>query len=262
MKFIRNWKISLPVAGAVLVGLAWLAFGFFGIHTAFIDDEVSEAAPEFDAPSAPAEPVSADEQDPTGGDSAAGEPQPEPVTVATSDVTDDAPVATHATDTDTATDATDTAESGSADEPAESAPVTGTEPPADNAPQAEEAVEAVEAEAAPAETVPEIVMEASGSFSGTSRYDVSGDAIVLGNGTGQRFLRFEEFESSNGPDLNVYLFNPNDSSDFVDLGDLKGNIGEQNYEIPADVDLSVYSEVSIWCVRFGTGFGSADLVAA
>mgnify|MGYP001797506524 CR=1 FL=1 len=91
---------------------------------------------------------------------------------------------------------------------------------------------------------------------------MSGDAIVLGNGTGQRFLRFENFESSNGPDLNVYLFNPNDPSDFVDLGDLKGNIGEQNYEIPEDVDLSIYSEVSIWCVRFGVGFGSANLTTA
>ena len=60
----------------------------------------------------------------------------------------------------------------------------------------------------------------------------------------------------------MYLLNPNDSSDFIDLGDLTGNIGEQNYEIPAGVDLARYSEVSIWCVRFGAGFGSADLAAA
>jgi len=53
MKFIRNWKISLPVAGVVLAGLAWLAFGYFGVQTAFIDDEVSEAAPAFDIPAAP-----------------------------------------------------------------------------------------------------------------------------------------------------------------------------------------------------------------
>ncbi|MEL6892948.1 MAG: DM13 domain-containing protein, partial [Actinomycetota bacterium] len=73
------------------------------------------------------------------------------------------------------------------------------------------------------------------------------------------FLRLENFESNNGPDLNVYLVNPDDPSDFVDLGDLKGNIGDQNYEIPADVDLDRYSRVSIWCVRFGVGFGQADL---
>jgi len=132
------------------------------------------------------------------------------------------------------------------------------------APVATEVAEPVTTEA-PATTqppVPEIVTEASGQFTGTSRYDVSGDAIVLGNGTGQRFLRFEQFESNNGPDLNVYLVNPNDPNDFIDLGDLKGNVGEQNYEIPENVDLDLYSQVSIWCVRFGVGFGTADLATA
>ena len=47
--------------------------------------------------------------------------------------------------------------------------------------------------------------------------------------------------------------------DFVDLGDLKGNIGAQNYEIPIDVDLDRYDTVVIWCVRFGVAFGAADL---
>ena len=50
--------------------------------------------------------------------------------------------------------------------------------------------------------------------------------------------------------------------DFVDLGELRGNIGDQNYEIPPDVDLSVYDTVVVWCVRFSTGFTAADLVAA
>ena len=121
------------------------------------------------------------------------------------------------------------------------------------------------AETTPPETTPvepQIVTQASGSFAGTNDYDVSGEAVVLGNGTGQRFLRFEAFESDNGPDLNVYLLNPNDPNDFIDLGDLKGNVGDQNYELGADLDLARYSEVSIWCVRFGAGFGSADLVAA
>ena len=48
-------------------------------------------------------------------------------------------------------------------------------------------------------------------------------------------------------------------ADFVDLGDLKGNIGPQNYEIPADVDLDQYSTVVVWCVRFSTAFGAAAL---
>jgi hypothetical protein len=102
-----------------------------------------------------------------------------------------------------------------------------------------------------------IVTVATGNFTGTSRYDVSGDALVLNDGTEQRFLRLENFESSNGPDLNVYL--RADDGSFVDLGDLKGNIGDQNYEIPVDVDLAVHDKVEIWCVRFGVEFGNAFL---
>ena len=49
------------------------------------------------------------------------------------------------------------------------------------------------------------------------------------------------------------------SGEFVDLGDLKGNIGEQNYEIPPDVDLERFDTVVIWCVRFGVAFAAADL---
>ncbi len=48
-------------------------------------------------------------------------------------------------------------------------------------------------------------------------------------------------------------------SDFIDLGDLKGNIGDQNYEIQHDVDLEVYGTAPIWCVRFSRGFGEATL---
>lgn len=47
--------------------------------------------------------------------------------------------------------------------------------------------------------------------------------------------------------------------DFVDLGDLKGNIGAQNFVIPDDVDLSRYNTVSVWCVRFRVVFGTAAL---
>ena len=103
----------------------------------------------------------------------------------------------------------------------------------------------------------EIVTLASGNFTGTSRYEVTGDAIVLNDGTEQRFLRLENFNSSNGPDLNVYL-RAEDGS-FIDLGDLKGNIGDQNYEIPTTVDLEVHNKVEIWCVRFGVEFGNAVL---
>ena len=105
----------------------------------------------------------------------------------------------------------------------------------------------------------------SGDFIDRS-HPTSGVAVVLSDGTGQRFLRFEDFRTDNGPDLDVYLSTADPDApagdfddDFVSLGDLTGNIGDQNYEIPADVDLSVYRTVVIWCVRFSVAFGAAAL---
>jgi Electron transfer DM13 len=132
--------------------------------------------------------------------------------------------------------------------------------------QVESEVESeVESDVAPVASTNEVVTLLSGSFIDRS-HPSSGTASVLGDGTAQRFLRFEEFATDNGPDLNVYLSAaPADAAagdfddDFVDLGDLLGNVGNQNYEIPADVDLGRYSTVVIWCVRFGVAFGAADL---
>ncbi|MFT5201456.1 MAG: hypothetical protein ACI9C1_000832 [Candidatus Aldehydirespiratoraceae bacterium] len=97
-------------------------------------------------------------------------------------------------------------------------------------------------------------------------HPAEGIASVLTDGTAQRFLRFEEFATDNGPDLNVYLssapLGSDDNAfddDFIDLGDLRGNIGSQNYEIPEDVDLDRYTTVVIWCVRFGVAFAAAEL---
>ena len=106
---------------------------------------------------------------------------------------------------------------------------------------------------------------AVGTF-GPRSHPASGVAVVLTDGT-QTFLRFDDdFATDNGPDLNVYLTaaGPDASvgdlaADFVDLGDLKGNIGAQNYEIPAGVDLDRYRTVAIWCVRFSVVFGTAEL---
>ena len=115
---------------------------------------------------------------------------------------------------------------------------------------------------------PEIVVEASGTFIDRSHPAV-GIAEVLGDGTGQRFLRFEDFATDNGPDLNVYLSTAAPDApasefddDFIDLGELKGNIGPQNYEIGEEVDLDRYTTVVIWCVRFGVAFGAAELMSS
>lgn len=112
----------------------------------------------------------------------------------------------------------------------------------------------------------EVMTLVSGSFVGRS-HPAEGAALVLTDGTDERVLRFEDFATDNGPDLDVYLSAaPADADegdfddDFVNLGDLKGNIGSQNYEIPPDVDLARYQTVVIWCVRFGVAFGAAELM--
>ena len=94
----------------------------------------------------------------------------------------------------------------------------------------------------------------------------SGRARVIALADGRRYVRFEDFSTSNGPALKVYLSaasatGPGDSFDdrFVDLGDLKGNIGPQNYAIPRKVRLGAYRSVVIWCKRFGVPFAAAAL---
>ncbi len=47
----------------------------------------------------------------------------------------------------------------------------------------------------------------------------------------------------------------------MELGRLKGNLGNQNYEIPAGTDLSKYRNAVVWCARFSVGFGVATLVS-
>lgn len=102
---------------------------------------------------------------------------------------------------------------------------------------------------------------AEGSFIDRSHPTV-GTAKVITDGE-RTFLRFEGFETDNGPDLNVYLGTGDpegDPEDFIDLGDLKGNIGDQNYELTGlDVDLNRFATVYIWCVRFSVAFGAASL---
>lgn len=85
--------------------------------------------------------------------------------------------------------------------------------------------------------------------------------IPLEGGT-SRILRLENFEATNGPDLYVYLATDKSASDFVNLGRLKGNIGNQNYEITEGTDLSKYDTALIWCRAFSVLFGSAELRSA
>lgn len=108
----------------------------------------------------------------------------------------------------------------------------------------------------------------SGSFT-PREHEGRGLAQVLQLAAGQLVLRFADFETLDGPDLHVYLLGSPDVSNradlertgFLSLGPLKGNIGAQNYMIPADTDLPRYHAVAVWCRRFGVNFTTAPLAA-
>jgi hypothetical protein len=90
-------------------------------------------------------------------------------------------------------------------------------------------------------------------------HNAEGMAKVIRLDDASMILRLENFKATNGPDLYVYLATDKSASDFVDLGRLKGNIGNQNYEIPEGTDFSRYDTVLIWCKAFSVLFGSAEL---
>ena len=109
----------------------------------------------------------------------------------------------------------------------------------------------------------------AGSFI-SHEHQTTGTARIIELADGSRVLRLENFETSNGPDLEVWLSDAAviegqagwflaDDGDYVSLGKLKGNKGDQNYVIPSDLDLSRFSSISIWCVRFSVSFGAAEL---
>ena len=115
-------------------------------------------------------------------------------------------------------------------------------------------------------TSAQTVTLASGQFHGVA-HETKGSATVYQLPEGKKTLRLTNFETSNGPDVVVYLVAAADASDsdtvtragFLPLGSLKGNIGDQNYDLPADVDLTKYKAVTIWCRRFSVNFGTAPL---
>lgn len=95
----------------------------------------------------------------------------------------------------------------------------------------------------------------------------SGEAVVYQLADNSRILRLQNFSVDNGPDLYVYLVpvdpvpstSGTEIAGYYSLGSLKGNVGDQNYEIPADVDLSQYKSVVIWCQAFAVPFAAAPL---
>lgn len=101
----------------------------------------------------------------------------------------------------------------------------------------------------------------------------SGTVNLVRLADGSHVVRLENLDTSNGPDLRVWLTDAPvkegtagwrvfDDGEYVSLGKLKGNKGSQNYAVPEDVDLPRYSSVSIWCDRFDVSFGAAELTSA
>jgi predicted alpha/beta hydrolase len=98
-------------------------------------------------------------------------------------------------------------------------------------------------------------------------HPTKGTATIFQMGDGTRVLRLTSFATSNGPDVHVYMVAADDAKDvatvqqagFIDLGVIKGNIGDQNYGLGNDLDLAKYRAVSIWCKRFSVNFGAAAL---
>ncbi len=102
-------------------------------------------------------------------------------------------------------------------------------------------------------------------------HQTSGRATVYKGTDGKQYLRLTDFTTSNGPDVHVVLAQSDDKDlgqeivkgdlNRIELGALKGNQGDQNYDLPASADLNQYGTVVIYCERFHAIFGLAKLEA-
>lgn len=155
--------------------------------------------------------------------------------------------------------------------PAPSAPSAPPAPPAPSAPAVPSAgAPAYEPSEEPAATGPQTL--ARGELI-SHEHATSGTVKLVRLADGSHVVRLENLDTSNGPDLRVWLTDAPvregvagwrvfDDGEYVSLGKLKGNKGSQNYALPRDVDPSNYDSVSIWCDRFDVSFGAAQLASA
>ena len=91
-------------------------------------------------------------------------------------------------------------------------------------------------------------------------HEVKGKAVLGRTHRGDFVLRFEDFETVNGPDLRVYLSASQDSvDDAIDLGLIRGTKGNINYELPTSTNIALYPYVLVWCRVFRVLFSVAEL---
>ena len=133
-------------------------------------------------------------------------------------------------------------------------------------------VETEETEASEPQPEPEIsypLTLTEGTFI-SHEHETSGQVKILELQDGSRVLRIENLETSDGPQLEVWITDAPviegidgwfvfDDGEYVNLGELKATKGNQNYELPAELNLNQFSSVSIWCSRFAVSFGAAEL---
>ncbi|MEM3101342.1 MAG: DM13 domain-containing protein [Candidatus Nitrosotenuis sp.] len=100
----------------------------------------------------------------------------------------------------------------------------------------------------------------TGQFEGLLGHYASGTAKII-DVSGKKYLRFENFEVTNGPDLRVYLTKNGDVKNGLHLEKLKGSRGDQNYSLE-NIDATKYDTVVVYCQPFGIHFGQAKLSAA
>jgi len=226
----RRWTI-LAIVG-VATAVAVVALSLFQPWELWVDDEVQEAAP------AGAAPIVAAAREPA--DTAPAPSTPPPPT------SPSAPPTTTVTTTP----------------PPASTPAPATGPSTTTIPTTTIPT-TVPPTTVPPTTVPPIPV--GGQLTGID-HTTTGTVVVLQDAAGTQFVRIENLDTSNGPDLFVYLStNPADGpegqfdDDYVNLGRLQGNIGSANYVVPAGTDLFRFASVVIWCDRFDSAFGAAPL---
>ncbi|MFM7429039.1 MAG: DM13 domain-containing protein [Flammeovirgaceae bacterium] len=101
------------------------------------------------------------------------------------------------------------------------------------------------------------VLIREGTWMGSGSYSVSGVAQIYDD-KGKKVLVLNNFSSSNGPDLRVYLSTTTNASSFVNLGKLKSTSGKQTYAIPNTTDVAQFKFALIWCQQFSALFGKSE----
>ncbi|WP_344473412.1 DM13 domain-containing protein [Nonomuraea monospora] len=143
-------------------------------------------------------------------------------------------------------------------------PPTVSSAPRDQADAPLPATPSAQPASTPAERIEKL---ARGTFV-SHEHSTTGTAEVLRLPDGSRVLRLVNLNTSDGPDLRVWLSDQPVTRDWfafddgrhLELGHLKGNQGNANYAIPSEADLSVLRSVTIWCKRFSVSFGAAPLL--